>query len=417
MEAVFLYSKYFANVKSQITTGGIIMDSLLALVIVLVAFAVGDFISYKTKSIVSMMFVASVIFLVGFWMGIPATLFADAQLTGFGAMMIGLLITHMGTLLSIDDLKKQWKTVLIALAAVVGIGIFLFVVGTPIIGKEYAIASAPPIAGGVVAAIIMGDGATAKGLDAIAVFVTLLVVVQGFLGYPIASFMLNREAKKLIKNYHENGGEKVAAESTKTVEVKKERKKLIPPLSKDLQTTYILLAKLAIVAFISFKLAALTNDVVHKYVMCLFVGVVARELGFLEEAVMTKANAFGLAMVALMAVIFGNLAKATPEMLATILFPLVTSLILGAIGIAIFSAIAGKLLGYSMEMAIAIGATALFGFPGTFIISNEVANANGKTEGERQAILHEILPKMLVAGFVTVTIASVVLAGVMVKMM
>jgi MFS family permease len=392
------------------------MDSLLALVIVLVAFAVGDFISYKTKSIVSMMFVASVIFLIGFWMGIPATLFADAQLTGFGALMIGLLITHMGTLLSIEDLKKQWKTVLIALAAVVGIGIFLFVVGTPIIGREYAVASAPPIAGGVVAAIIMGEGATAKGLDAIAVFVTLLVVVQGFFGYPLASFMLNREAKKLLKAFHENNGKASEVETKAAVEPKKERKKLIPPLSKDLQTTYILLAKLAIMAFVSFKLAALTNDVVHKYVMCLFVGVAAREIGFLEEAVMTKANSFGLAMVALMAVIFGNLAKATPEMLASILFPLIASLVLGVIGISIFSAIAGKLLGYSLEMSIAIGASALFGFPGTFIISNEVANANGKTEEERGAILHEIMPKMLVAGFVTVTIASVVLAGFMVKL-
>lgn len=392
------------------------MDSLLALVIVLVAFAVGDFVSYKTKSIVSMMFVASVIFLVGFWMGIPATLFSDAQLTGFGAMMIGLLITHMGTLLSIEDLKKQWKTVLIALAAVVGIGIFLFVVGTPIIGKEYAVASAPPIAGGVVAAIIMGEGATAKGLDAIAVFVTLLVVVQGFFGYPVASFMLNREAKKLLKTFHENKGNASETKVEAAVEPKKEKKKLIPPLSKDLQTTYILLAKLAIMAFVSFKLAALTNDVIHKYVMCLFVGVAAREIGFLEEAVMTKANAFGLAMVALMAVIFGNLAKATPEMLASILFPLIASLVLGVVGISIFSAIAGKLLGYSMEMSIAIGASALFGFPGTFIISNEVANANGKTEEERGAILHEIMPKMLVAGFVTVTIASVILAGFMVKM-
>ncbi|MDY0257813.1 hypothetical protein [Gudongella oleilytica] len=392
------------------------MDSLLALVIVLVAFAVGDFVSYKTKSIVSMMFVASVIFLIGFWMGIPETLFADAQLTGFGALMIGLLITHMGTLLSIEDLKKQWKTVLIALAAVVGIGIFLFVVGTPIIGREYAVASAPPIAGGVVAAIIMGEGATAKGLDAIAVFVTLLVVVQGFFGYPVASFMLNREAKKLLKTFHENNGKASEVETEVAVEPKKERKKLIPPLSKDLQTTYILLAKLAIVAFVSFKLAALTNDVIHKYVMCLFVGVAAREIGFLEEAVMTKANSFGLAMVALMAVIFGNLAKATPEMLASILFPLIASLVLGVIGISIFSAIAGKLLGYSLEMSIAIGASALFGFPGTFIISNEVANANGKTEEERGAILHEIMPKMLVAGFVTVTIASVVLAGFMVKL-
>ena len=388
------------------------MDSLLAITIVLVVFAIGDFISYKTKSIVSMMFVASVLFLVGFWMGLPPTLFADAQLTGFGALMIGFLITHMGTLLSFEDLKKQWKTVIIALAAVIGIGIFLLIVGSPIIGREYAISAAPPVAGGVVAAIIMGDAAAAQGLEAIGVYVTLLVVVQGFFGYPVASYMLNKEAKKVLANFDPNKAKLVEKVDT-TEEVVVEKKKLIPPLPKDLQTTYILLAKLGLVALIGFKLAGLTNGIVHQYVMCLFVGVVAREIGFLEGNIMTLANAQGLAMVGLMAIIFGNLATATPEMVLSLAFPLIGALVLGVIGIMIFSSIAAKILKESLPMAIAIGASALFGFPGTFIISNEVANANGKTEEEKEAILGEILPKMLVAGFLTVTIASVVLAGVM----
>lgn len=119
------------------------MDSLLAISIVLVVYAIGDFISQKTKSIVSMMFTASILFMVGFWVGIPTTLFEDAQLVGIGSLLIGFLITHMGTLLNFSDLKIQWKTVIIAMSAVVGIGIFLFIVGTPIIGREYAIASAP----------------------------------------------------------------------------------------------------------------------------------------------------------------------------------------------------------------------------------------------------------------------------------
>ena len=51
------------------------------------------------------------------------------------------------------------------------------------------------------------------------------------------------------------------------------------------------------------------------------------------------------------------------------------------------------------------------------ILSNEVAVANGKTEEERKRILDEILPKMLVAGFATVTVGSVVMAGIMVNML
>lgn len=389
------------------------MDSLLAITYILVIFAIGDIISAKTKSIVSMMFVASVLLLIGFWMGIPTSLFEDAQIAGFGALMIGFLITHMGTLLNFDDLKEQWRTVIIAFGAVIGIGIFLFLVGSPILGREYAIASAPPIAGGVVAAIIMGEVATAKGLSSLAIFSTILVVVQGFFGYPVASFFLNREAKSILKNsqnYESKADEKSIKKDSK------EKKKLLPQLPEELQTTFVMLAKVGITALISFKLSELTNGIIHKYVMCLLVGIFAREIGFLEESVMNKANAFGMAMFALMAPIFASLTKATPEMLLSLLFPIVGSLVLGTIGIIIFSALVGKVLRVPMNMAIAIGASALFGFPGTYIISNEVANANGKTAEERKMILDQILPKMLVAGFITVTIASVILAGFMSKL-
>lgn len=387
------------------------MDSLMAITYVLIIFAIGDWVSSKTKSIVSMMFVASVLIMVGFWMGIPTSLFVDAQLSGIGALMIGFLITHMGTLLDFDDLVQQWKTVVVAVGAVVGIAIFLFLVGSPIIGKEYAIAAAPPISGGVVAAIIMGEAATAKGLEALAVFATILVVVQGFFGYPVATFFLNKEAKKILAE-----GGSVNKVKEDNVE-KTKRKKLIPPLPAHLQTTYILLAKLAVGVVISFKLADLTGGIIHRYVMCLLVGVVLTELGFLEKDVMVKANAFGLAMVSLMAVIFASLTQATTEMLLSLLFPLLASLSLGTIGIILFSSLLGKILGMSMNMAIAIGASALFGFPGTFIISNEVARSNASNDEERELLLGEILPKMLVAGFITVTIASVVLAGFMSKLL
>jgi hypothetical protein len=41
----------------------------------------------------------------------------------------------------------------------------------------------------------------------------------------------------------------------------------------------------------------------------------------------------------------------------------------------------------------------------------------GGTEEERKFILDSILPKMLVAGFTTVTVGSVIMAGFMVNMM
>ncbi|MBU5269164.1 hypothetical protein AAGC94_20890 [Clostridium sporogenes] len=390
------------------------MQGVLAFTVLFLIFGFGDIVSSKTKAIFSTLFVSSIILLVGFWVGLPKTIFNDSTLLPLGSVLIAILITHMGTLMGIKELKEQWKTVLISISTILGIGIFVYIMGTPIIGKEYAVSAAPPIAGGVVAGIMVGEAAKAKGLETIVVFATLLVVVQGFFGYPIASICLSKEAKRISKELKD--GEIGVSKEELVVKLEKQNnKKLLPPLPKKFQTPSILLAKVGLATLLSFKIASLTNGVVNKYVVCLIMGIILKEIGFLEEDILTKANSFGLAMGSITVVIFSNLVSATPEMVLFLLKPIVISLVLGVIGIALGSIPLGKFLGYSWSMAFSIGITALFGFPGTFIISQEVANAEGKTEEEKQYILNEILPKMLVAGFVTVTIASVVLAGVMVN--
>jgi len=61
---------------------------------------------------------------------------------------------------------------------------------------------------------------------------------------------------------------------------------------------------------------------------------------------------------------------------------------------------------------VAIGLTALYGFPGTMILSQEAAKGAGESPEEVAAIEGQILPKMIVAGFSTVTITSVVLTSI-----
>ncbi|NMB09396.1 MAG: hypothetical protein GX982_01730 [Tissierellia bacterium] len=383
------------------------MNSIGALTLVCAIFAIGDIVSIKTKSMISTMLVALLLLLIGFWTKIPTTLFEDAGLLKIGGILIPFLIVHMGTLLNLSDLKKEWRTVIIAIGAVIGIAIFLLLLGIPLLGREFAISAAPPISGGVVAAIIMGEKAESLGMDNIYLFATLLVVVQQFFGIPLASFLLNKEARKVLKT----SDEKINIEK-KLNESKVESNKKI---SSAYDTPYILLAKVGLVVFLSTKFAEITK--LNIYVVSLFFGLLFKELGFLQEDILKKANAFGLGMLALMAVIFNSTSMATPETLKGLLFPLIGSLVIATIGILIVSAIIGKILNYSMAMSMAIGLSALFGFPGTFVISNEVANAVGETEEERLLILDHILPKMLVSGFVTVTIASVVLAGVMVNML
>ena len=63
-------------------------------------------------------------------------------------------------------------------------------------------------------------------------------------------------------------------------------------------------------------------------------------------------------------------------------------------------------------MSVAIGLTALYGFPGTMILSQEAAKGAGENPEETAAIEHEILPRMIIAGFSTVTITSVIVTSI-----
>ena len=74
----------------------------------------------------------------------------------------------------------------------------------------------------------------------------------------------------------------------------------------------------------------------------------------------------------------------------------------------------GKALGVSGAMSFAISLTALYGFPADYIITNEAINALTQDEKERQMLTQHMLGPMLVGGFISVTIVSVILAGILV---
>ena len=60
----------------------------------------------------------------------------------------------------------------------------------------------------------------------------------------------------------------------------------------------------------------------------------------------------------------------------------------------------------------AIGACAMLGYPSTQIVTDDVCKALECSDEEKDKIRNYLLPKMLVAGFTTVTIASVAFAGI-----
>ncbi|MFP4705343.1 MAG: hypothetical protein ACLFMV_11105, partial [Spirochaetaceae bacterium] len=131
------------------------MDTLGAILVIAVVYAVGDVVSNKTKALFSMMFVAGLLFLVGFWVGVPTSLFEDSKLVPVAMALVAMLMVHMGSFMKLRDLREEWKTVLVAIVALTALALALFLLGGAIIGRERAITAVGPISGGVVATLIV----------------------------------------------------------------------------------------------------------------------------------------------------------------------------------------------------------------------------------------------------------------------
>ena len=292
------------------------METTLALLVIALVLGFGDFISIKTKVLLSMIFIAGLVFMVGFWLFLPKTLFQDAHIIDFAYAIIPLLLVYMGTLMKLKDLKGEWKTVIIALSAIIAAAVILFFIASPIIGSSFAIGATGPISGGVVSTIIMQEAADAKGLETITVFVTVLLVLQSFVGLPIASYCLSGEAKNLIKKFRENGGA-TNKENLTPVESSERQWYQFPQMPPKFQTPFILLMKTFLVAWLAIYAAELMGGVINKYVLALVFGIIFYELGFLEQKVLDRANSAGITLFALMVPVFASLPKATPEMIGS----------------------------------------------------------------------------------------------------
>ncbi len=389
------------------------MSLIVAFILILATLAIGEIVSIRTKAIIPSVFITALLFLVGYWTIFPANIL---EVAGFGPSIIQvsmfLLITHMGTMISVKELIAQWKTFAISIIGICGICFGTLVLGKLFFPWDMLVVATPPLTGGVVASVIMSQAATAKGLPTLAVLAVGMYVMQGFAGYPLTAITLNIEGKRLLKKFRNGEIQKREVNSEEG-----EKKTLLPQLPKKYQTTYILLLKLGILVQTSIFLTNLMNKAVSEFVICLVVGAIAAEIGFIERRPLNLSGTFGFFMTGLMAFIFGGLAKATPEMIKELIIPFIGIIGFGVAGLVIFSIIAAKIFKESIPMAIAISLNALYGFPVNYTLTNDAAMALGKTGEEVDFLTGEMLPKMLIGGFASVTIVSVIIAGIFAKML
>lgn len=403
---------------------------MLAFVICGIVYFIGEAVSNLTKAWVPSVFVTAAVMLVGYWTIFPTTLVSDSMLIPFGSTVgIYLLITHMGTVISVKQLVAQWKTIVVCLAGLAGMCALCLGILPGIIGRDFVIAGLPPLTGGIVAATTMMNAANEKGLTEAAVFAITMYCVQGFAGYPLTAVCLQLEGKKLLKGYRSGelkiegaaGGVDAVNGKLEDGTAKAAKKKLLPPVPANWNSTVVMLMKLGFVGWLATQLGSIVIPVINMKisgaVYALVLGIIFTTIGFLDENVLNKANSYGIIMFALMMYVFDGLKDCTPDMLASIIGPMILLIVVGVAGMAVLCFIVAKVLKMSFLLSFATALTALYGFPPNAVITEATCTALAKTPEEKEFLMSKMFPPMIVGGFTTVTITSVIIAGVFAGML
>lgn len=388
----------------------VLWTPLFSFVIFVLFFSVGDWVSNLTKSKVSGMLIAMLLYLVGFQTGIiPASSINDTGLTALASnFAIMLILVGMGTMIHIKQLMAQWKTVVVALVGLVGLALCSFTISSWLFGREWALCASAPISGGIIAGQMTSQAALDAGRADLAAFAMLVIGCQGFVGIPICNFFVRKYCNGILAGSIQMGEAVVVKEDS-------QKKKLFDFGWMSGDNT--IMFKMAIVGWLGYLISwvcsgvPILSNLTNANIMYLVMGIIFCVLGFLPANAHVKAHINGFLMLAVLSVVPGSLATLSLQDLINMIFPLVGTLIVGAIFICVFGAIAGKVLGIHWTIAFAIAICCTIGYPGTQIIVDEVVRSLDCDEKTRESIYEHVLPQILVSGFTSVTVASVFFAG------
>lgn len=409
MAVTFLYRGVY-----QIAIGQAQWDVQTAFLTMLILVIIGEVISTATKAFVPSMFITAVLFVIGFWTYLPADILQQAGVaSNLPTFLVMMMVVHLGTMLDIQELIDQWKTVVVTLAGMLGILVVILTVGTLILGKETAAVAAPPLTGGFVAAMMMQSVAPTEHL---AILAMAVYVLQGFVGYPLTSICLKKEGYSVLKQYRE-GNWKAAAVTVKAADTDSKKNYLFPQIPDKYKSDFTYLFTMVILTVMSGYLDKLSGGYISKFVWALILGVFATAMGFIEKNVLVRSRSMGFVYTIIMMFVFSQLSSCTPETVVQLMKDFAILIVLSAVGIAAFSIPVGRKLGMSTPMAFALGLGSIAGgFPASYTLSVEAAKVCAENDEEYQVLEQHMLPKTLVAGFVSATSGSVFIAGTVMAM-
>ncbi|MGY4794726.1 hypothetical protein ACVNNN_06955 [Lysinibacillus fusiformis] len=402
-----------------------IHEPVVAAMIILGLIALGEIISIVTKARVSMFLVALMGYLILVWTGIlPKTLIGDSNFIEIGIVLgTAPIIIHMGTLIPFKAIRSQWRAVGISLMGIIFSAGFILLIISVVYDYQTAIAGAGPLTGGMIAFLVTSQGLKEVGLTGLVTVSALILSLQSLFGMPITANLLRRYVLKFrnvvdVENYTAAAIEAdtpnvLGKEKLDIINIDKVEEKNNSWIPEKYQTNLILLFQLFIGGAIAVVLDKYTGIPYSLWALALGFG--GRMIGFYPDHVMERANAFTVGMAGLVFLIIATMNDITFEMFISYLPETFLIIFIGIIGLLIGGFIGSKLFKWDPLKGIPVALTALGGFPGDYIVCEEISRSLGRNKEEEKKILDEILTPMLIGGFTTVTVGSVVIASILIK--
>lgn len=390
-----------------------INEPVFAAMLILLLIALGEFISVLTRARVPMLIIAILGFLALIWTGIfPKNIIETSTFSSIGNLLMGPLVVHLGTLIPLSLMFKQYKAVLIALGGTLVSILLVLPIISMLFGYETAVAGMGPIVGGIVAFIVTSDQLKEVGLEHLVAIPALVLAIHKLFGMPVASIFLRKYALILRDKMDHMGHEKYVAATLDTA-LHGEKKESKAKKKYEFNTVNVLLFKLFLGASAAIVIGNLTG--VSSTIWCLIIGVIGCRFKFYNENIMDKAKASSIAVLGAIFIVIASMSNVSLSQFLHFIPQVVTIIIIGQIGIIVGGYVFSKIFKWHPYKGMSLALTAMFGFPADYILCQEVSRSVGRTEEEQQTLLNELSPPMLIAGFTTVTVASVIIASILVK--
>lgn len=382
------------------------MNNLFAFLVIMIVFSIGEIISKKSKARLSMIFVSGLIFMIAFWLGLSQDIFEQSGLLNFASVTICMLMAHIGSTIKIRVFILEWKTVIISALSTSGIALSVYFFGRLFINHYYALASAPVLAGGMVSYFIMQNVGPESIKENVNAFIALILVFQTFVGIPIANVGGRFAAREYLCKHEQTNSYFPSMKN----EENSSKLKIIKILNKSeiLDLPYVILTELGLIGYVATEFEKYIG--VNSLLLALVFGILFHEVGIVRENALMKANGFTFVMAGALCNIFNALRGTSLNLFIKMLYPLFIVFITGLIGCLGIAFFASKMLKFPVGLGIALGCTAFFGFPGTYLISDEIASAYAPNSHSYKLLMQYLMPKMVLAGIVSMSIVSVAFA-------